>query len=89
MSLKDMITVAGFVLTAGSMVSACVWTVSRVKSTADSTARLLGKDIQHLTSAIEGFRQDLNLMRNDQHRLSERVVRLEERDRMLRNEEVA
>lgn len=86
--LKDLATIGGVMTTCiwsvlkiknsieGVKVSA-EKAITNVQITAEKTAALLGKDIQHLTSAINEFKVDQRHLKNDQISLDKRVARLE------------
>lgn len=75
--IKDVVTVLGVIVT-------CVWTVSKirtsidsVKASAEKTAALLGKDIQHLTLTISEFKTELIHVKKEQNAIDRRLNRLE------------
>lgn len=73
----DLVTLGGVVVT-------CVWSVAKinttinsVRGTAEKTAALLGKDIQHLSLAISEFKTELLSVKKEQLGIDRRVARLE------------
>jgi hypothetical protein len=75
--IKDIITVGGVIFT-------CIWSVVKirtaidgVKLTAEKTAALLGKDIQHLSLTIGEFKSELLHVKKEQVDIDRRVARLE------------
>lgn len=74
---KDFITIGGVLVT-------CAWSVAKIRSsidsvkvTAEKTSALLGKDIQHLTLAINEFKTELIHVKQEQNAIDRRLNRLE------------